>query len=161
MSKIIQIPLTRGVAALINEEDFELVSSYKWYARKTLNGFYATCSSIKRLHMHRLIMGVEIGEPIFIDHKNMNGLDNTRSNLRLATHTQNMCNRGSYKNRSSLFKGVYWNKEKQRWTCQISIPLGKTIHVGHFLTETEAALAYNIKAIELHGEFAFQNVISS
>lgn len=158
MSKIIEIPLTKGMFALINEEDFELVSSYKWYASKGKNTYYAHHKRLSLVSMHRLIMGVTDSK-IFVDHKNRNGLDNTRINLRLATHIQNNCNKCGYKNRSSTFKGVYWNKEKMKWTCQITPPGEKTRHIGHFKSEIAAAMAFNEAALRYHGEFAYINQI--
>lgn len=157
MSKI-HIPLDKGLFAIIDEADYDIVSLHKWYARKNNRNTYATSCNNKRLHMHRLIMGVS-NSKIYVDHKNHNGLDNRKDNLRIVTHSQNMCNKRSYTNSTSTYKGVHWNNGKSLWTTQIRIPKGKTIHVGHFKDENEAAAAYNIKAIELHGEFACLNNI--
>lgn len=158
MSKVIQIPLTKGMFAMIDEEDFELVSRYKWYARPVERTHYANSKSKKLIIMHRLIM--DINDPsIQIDHRNRDGLDNRRSNLRIATNSQNTCNRAPYKNRSSIYKGVYFDKKAQKWACQIRPIGGKTKHVGYFISEIEAALRYNEVAIKYHGEFAYINQI--
>ncbi len=156
MSNIIQIPLSRGKVAFIDSIDFDKVSKYKWYARAGKNGiFYATSTLHKNIHMHRLILDVT-NRFDFVDHINHDGLNNCRSNLRVVNNKENMYNSKSRKNTSSKFKGVHWNKEKQRWTSQITADK-KTIHVGHFKSEIEAAIAYNEKAKILHGQFAFLN----
>lgn len=156
MSKIIQIPLTKGMFALIDEEDFELVSPYKWYTRQVERTHYANSKNGKLIIMHRLIMGIT-DPKVQLDHRNRNGLDNRKDNLRIATNSQNTCNRAPYKNRSSLFKGVYFDKKANKWASQIR-PIGmKTKHIGYFVNEIDAALAYNKAAIQYHGEFAYLN----
>lgn len=153
------IKLDKGFSAIIDSQDFELVSAYKWYARKGKNGnHYATSTIHKDLHMHRLILGLTDPNKK-VDHINHNGLDNRRSNIRIATHIQNNCNKRAYPNKTSKFKGVYWNKEKCKWTVQITKPGCKATHVGNFKLESEAALAYNKKAKEFHGEFACLNEV--
>lgn len=155
MSKIIEIPLTKGLFALIEEKDFEIVGKHKWYARKGKNTYYATSTRCKTLHMHRLIM--DVGDRLtHIDHKNSNGLDNRRDNLRLATCAQNNCNKRANKGTSN-FKGIHWNKSNKKWTAQITKPGLPTKHIGNFISEIDAALAYNKAAKEMHGEFAWLN----
>jgi hypothetical protein len=90
-----------------------------------------------------------------IDHIDGNGDNNKLNNLRLATRSENQCNRkkGTAKT-SSQYKGVYCNKN--RWTASI-VSQGKTKHLGSFSTELEAAQAYDIACKELHGEFGRPN----
>lgn len=165
-----QIPLTQGKFALVDDEDYEYLNQFKWYALRHGNTYYAirNLQSVngKRtsLKMHRVILGIT-DPKILIDHKNKNGCDNTRNNLREASHSQNMAN-VSYrkKDSSSSYLGVnlsgskYKGKRYSRWCAQITKDRVK-YHLGHFLNEKEAAMAYNNAAIKLHGEFAKLNVI--
>jgi hypothetical protein len=105
--------------------------------------------------MHRLIMGAEPGQEI--DHINGNGLDNRKENLRVATRKENQQNRHiTWGN--STYKGVYWEKQKNKWRARIFVS-GKCVHLGFFLTEKEAAVAYNQGAIKYFGSFACLNII--
>lgn len=148
------IKLTQGKKALIDDEDYDLVSQYKWWVLKDRNNWYA-CATLRNqtFYMHRLIMDAQKG--IQIDHKNHNGLDNQKSNLRFATHSQqrrNMRKRGEC---SSKFKGVCWHKKLNKWQAYIRIPYCKSL--GLFKNEENAAKAYDKAAKEHFGEFACLN----
>ena len=91
-----------------------------------------------------------------VDHIDGNGLNNQHSNLRIATRSQNLANRGSQENNTSGYKGVCWNKKLQKWIAKICIK-GETIHIGCFIDKFEAARAYNIAAGRLFGEYAKLN----
>ncbi len=107
--------------------------------------------------MHRFILGLCDGQRC--DHKDNNGLNNQRSNLRIATAGQNQHNSGcrKYKGmRSSRFKGVHWAKNARKWLAQITANR-KHYHLGLFENEEDAARAYDRKALELHGDFAKTN----
>ncbi len=105
--------------------------------------------------MHREVMGVE--DARYVDHRNHNGLDNRRSNLRIATWAENCWNkRKPISGSSSQFKGVMWDKRRSQWQVQIGHN-GKKIFIGYFDDEQEAARAYDAKAKELYGEFAALN----
>lgn len=161
MIKVIKIPLSKDKFALIDEIDYPIVSQFNWYARKGKRGvYYATSRQHKNIHMHRLILDITDSKT-FVDHKNNDGLDNTRNNIRIATCLQNNLNKRPYKNRSSEFKGVYWSKEKKKWVSQIKKAGCKTKHIGYFVSEIHAAIAYNTAARECHGEFAFINPVPS
>lgn len=158
-----QIPLTQNQFALVDAEDYEYLMQWKWYALFKPNGncFYAVRNSEtlngrrKMIKMHRLIMN---NPKINVDHIDHNTLNNCRSNLRVATHSQNMANRNSKKNGTSQYLGVGWHKVVNKWYAGISKD-NKSIHIGVFKNEIDAALAYNKKAIEIHGEFANLNLI--
>lgn len=154
----IRIPLTQGKFALIDAADLPLVEGYTWYAQQNRGTWYAATTTPivprkqrKHLSMHRLILGLDTGDPE-VDHKNWNGLDNRRANLRIATGHQNQGNtRKSKAGLTSQYKGVSW--DRGRWKAYIKMD-GKHVHLGRFTSEIEAARAYNRAALEYFGEFA-------
>ncbi len=168
------IPLTKGQFSMVDDQDYEWLNKHKWQAFK--NGkyeYYAKRSATpseyvngkrRNIWMHRVILKLDHDNPLFGDHENMNGLDNQRHNLRPATRGQNMsnkkgCGRSKYLGVNfNLVKSGDRKKTYDKWIVRIQHN-GKRIHVGRYNTEEEAALAYNKKAIELHGEFARLNVI--
>lgn len=149
---------------MYDDADHELISQYKkWhpcYGGKTI---YVRRGSGSKGHkitfMHRLIMGVT--DPnILVDHKNRNGLDNRRCNLRIATKSQNAYNKTKQKNNTSGFKGVTKSTQhgNLRFLARIWVD-GKMLHLGTFMVAIEAAKCYNKAAIKFHGEFACINEI--
>jgi hypothetical protein len=165
------INLTQGQVAFVDDEDFESLNAYKWHAykNKRLNpatSWYAartvTVSPKKqaRVPMQRQILGLALKAYPLIDHRDGNGLNNQRENLRLATVQQNIQNRpklpGSWK---SSFKGVDYHPKTHKWRARICINY-KSIFIGLFGDEFDAALAYNLKAVELFGDFARCNVVA-
>ena len=148
------IPLTRGKFAIVDEADFERLNRYKWHAICIRGKWYARrCPGGKPIMMHREIMNAPADK--LVDHIDGNGLNNRRCNLRLCTQQQNMQNRRPLI-RTSKFKGVWYCKRTRKWVATIVLD-GKTIHLGRFDDEIEAARAYDRKAIELFGEFAYLN----
>ena len=156
---MIGIPLTQGQVALIDEEDFELVSRYKWHAQRVrhTNSFYAQTNismpdgSKTHLQMHRLIMNAQPGE--LVDHIHHLTLDNRKSELRLCTTEQNAHNMAKHSDNTSGYKGVRWIKDREKWRAQIGMR-GKKIFLGDFASPEMAYNAYCEAAIALHGEFA-------
>lgn len=158
------IPLTQGQVAVIDDADASIIGTGKWHAtwRKSANTYYAQQSvrvgaDWKTRFMHRVILGAEEGG-LDVDHKNHNGLDNRRSNLRFATRSQNLANARSTGGRSR-YRGVVPSGNAGTWRSQIKNS-GKTVLLGTFSTEIEAAQAYNNAARELYGEFAILNDVS-
>lgn len=160
-----EIKLTQNKVALVDDEDFELLSKYSWCASKTKSTYYAMAYAVnsegKRttVMMHRIIMDVT-GRKIWVDHRDHDGLNNQRNNLRIATISQNSSNRSSKKNSASKFLGVGWSQKAKKWQVAIYKD-GKHKYIGLFESEEGAALAYNNAAKELHGEFANLNKIAS
>lgn len=162
---IIKIPLTRGLFALIDEEDFEKVSPYKWLATKA--GTHTTSSyavthvfnwdirKMEPLAMHNLIGGKYEG--LLWDHRDRNGLNNVRSNLRLVTVAENMMNKGPYGGCLSRFKGV--NRTRHGTWCATIKPYGKSMYLGSYSKEEDAAKAYNEAAKKHFGDFAWLNPV--
>ena len=145
--------------ALVDDEDFDWLNQYCWSIQieNSNNTFYARRSIHKSKNkqttqrMHSLILGIDGG-----DHIDRNGLNNQRSNLRISSHQQNMMNRDSQRKSSSKFKGVSWSKVDKKWRSRIMFN-NKSIFLGDFISEVEAANTYDIKAKELFGEFAHLN----
>jgi len=152
------IMLTRGKFAIVDDDDFERVNQYNWFANKIGNTYYAlrhvTNDGKKSIQlMHHFIMGCKHE---FIDHKNGDGLHNYKSNLRPCTKQQNQMNQRKQLNCSSVYKGVCFDKKYGKWIAYISKDY-KRKHIGYFTEEKDAAIAYNDKAKELFGEFAKLN----
>ena len=104
--------------------------------------------------MHRIILRTPLGKET--DHLNRNKLDNQRKNLRICTHRENARNRGILTSNTSGIKGVYWDKQKEKW--RVLLHTGKKrISLGLFKTKAEAKVAYNTAAKKHFGNFAFLN----
>lgn len=152
----VEIPVSGGRFALVDAADADVALRYKWNALPTGNTVYAQ-RHVKRedgrwtsQKLHQLITGYAI-----TDHINGDGLDNRRSNLREATHAENLCNQLRAPGGSG-FKGVTWFKSRGDWKAQI-MKQGKNYHLGYHATAEDAALAYDEAARRLHGEFATLN----
>ena len=136
-----QIELTQGKFALVDDKDFDELNKRKWCANKRGNTYYAvTDAGGYLLQMHRHILGLTKGDGKSTDHRNGNGFDNRRSNLRVISHMENMHNRKLSARNTSGHAGVYWSKETKKWLTQITINY-KTIHLGYFDTILDAVKA--------------------
>ena len=148
------LALNHGQIAIVDDRDYEIVRNVTWFAIKKGNTWYAT----GRLHgrnqyLHRVIMEAQQGQ--IVDHIDGDGLNNSRSNLRLCTIQQNVQNRrGVQRNNSSGYLGVC--KHQGRFKATICAD-GKTHYLGMYATAEEAAFARDDAAIRLHGEFAATN----
>lgn len=158
-----RIPLSQGQYAIVDPEDYERLSKYKWHVKKEPRTFYAIRSEPykkgrrrKNITMHRVILPVPEG--LFVDHINHNGLDNRKANLRPATKRQNTCNsRPSRNKKYTKYKGVWWHKDSKKWVATIRHNY-KGIHLGYFDDEIEAAKAYDRAARKYQGEYAKINI---
>jgi hypothetical protein len=148
-----QIPVTRGMFALVDDENYVDLIQFKWYAHRGLHTFYAARydSNGKLEYMHRRILKVRRGE--IVDHANQNGLDCQLNNIRKCTSSQNHMNLTKRRDGSSKYKGVCWSKCANKWQAHIQVD-GKQIHLGLFEDDVLAARAYDSKARELFGNFA-------
>ncbi|MBL0320674.1 MAG: HNH endonuclease [Alphaproteobacteria bacterium] len=144
MSK--EITLSKGFVCIVDDDDYEYLSQYRWHSMKGKVRVYAS-RSYKRsqIIMHRELMNPPIG--FVVDHINGNTLDNRRSNLRICTHSQNNVN-VKQKNKTG-YKGV--KLENGKWVARIQIT------IGTFASAEEAARAYDKASKSLHGEFAALN----
>jgi hypothetical protein len=154
------VPLTQGQVTTIDDVDSDL-AELGWYAIKGDKTFYAARHVRKRdgtrplERLHQVIarrMGI-VGPP---DHKDRNGLNNLRNNLRPATRRQNEANKGLQVNNTSGFRGVGFFKRASKWRAQISVN-SKLRHLGFFDDPIEAAKAYDRAALAEFAEFAFLN----
>lgn len=147
-----QIPLTQGKFAVVDAADYDWLNQWKWCAQKTDYGWRAArYDSGDYVYMHRLIMGAPGNRQV--DHRDGDGLNNRRSNLRLATSQQNLFNRGPNRNNSSGHKGVKWRPHAKKWQAYITVNR-KQIHLGYFTNIDDAAAAYTGAAKDFAGEFA-------
>lgn len=146
MKIMMKIKLTLGQFAIVDEEDFQVVSKISWQARKRRDGkgFYAVSSNGVR--MHRLLLGAESG--VIVDHIDGNGLNNARSNIRVGTQSQNCVNRKTTPGKH--LRGT--RPKKGKWQAYIKYK-GKQRSLGYFQTEDLAHLAYLKEARKLHGEW--------
>lgn len=153
-----EIPLTRGMVGLIDDEDYALVSLYKWCVRGK-NHLYVGRSvrfsgKVVFIWLHRFLMGP--GKELVVDHINGNGLDNRRINLRICSVQQNNFNMRKAKNKTSIYKGVSWNKHGKSWRVSIKHKY-KVVFCGYFKSEKVAAIVYDREALKLYGNYAKLN----
>lgn len=152
-----QILLFNGEIALVDDQDMDDVSRFKWRACPKGTNVYAR-SYCRRpdghkttQSMHKLITGWT-----FVDHINGNGLDNRRANLRQANSHSNGGNRRKVCDSSSIYKGVTWHANANRWQTVIGVK-GRKKYLGLFTNEIDAAIAYDTAAREVFGEYAALN----
>lgn len=151
-----EIPLTQGKFAIVDDDDFEYLSQWKWHVCNGPSGTYAMRNSKpidgNRHHiiMHRIINKTPEGYDT--DHINGNGLDNRSSNLRTVTRSQNMWNRKKNSNGTSKYKGVYWHKQHRKWIANIQVNK-KRYFIGLFIEEKDAAMAYATRASKEFKEY--------
>ena len=159
-----RVPIFKNSFALVDDEDFEKVGHLKWHEFKSKNrskiyakrNFRVNGVSKSEL-MHRVILGIT-DPKILIDHKNGDGLDNQKHNIRVCTNAQNTRNRDKIKTNVSGYKGVSYNKKLSCWECKIGVD-NKTVNLGLYRTAVEAAIAYNEGATKYHRQYARPNDI--
>jgi len=156
-----EIPLSGGGVAIVDDDMFEELSQYRWHlvSRGRYALRFAWDATKKRqigILMHRQIMNAP--PHMSVDHIDSCGLHNTRANMRLATHQDNMRYQRKRNNSRSAYKGVWRKSPTSRWQASICVS-GKQIRLGLFDSEIDAALAYNTAAIKHFGEFARLNEV--
>lgn len=152
------IALTQGAVALVDDSCWEDLSRWRWCVSKSQDGkrhYAVRRASSGIVWMHRQIVGAP--ENLDVDHRDGNGLNNQRGNLRAATRRQNSQNMvRSRAGKTSRFKGVSLSSGTTRWRATIKVD-GRRIHLGYFIDEGEAARAYDAAALKHFGEFAAPN----
>ncbi len=146
--------------ALVDDEDFEYLNQFKWHPVKRNHTFYVARSAKinnkdTQIMMHREILKLT-DSSIYTDHRDRNGLNNQKNNLRKCIPKQNNMNRCADKKSTSQYKGVSWSKEKQKWQSHICNE-SKRKHIGYFDNEKDAALSYDYYANKLFNKFAYLN----
>lgn len=156
-----KIKLTKGYEATVDDEDFEFLLKFKW---QYVHGYATTAVYIegsyhkvlcpkgkyKGIPMHRMVLSVK--DNLQVDHINMNGLDNRKSNLRVASTAENMRNRGKQINNTSGYKGIGWDTERKKWRVQLKA--GDIRIMKRFINLVEAQNFYRDNANIYHKEFA-------
>lgn len=160
---VMEIFLTQGKVALVDDEDYEYLNQWKWcwrqgYAIRSIvisprsSGKFKT----KTISMHRLVN--KTPEGMDTDHIDSNKTNNQKANLRSCSHRENTKNRSkTLARRSSKYKGVSWHAHRQKWQANIKSDYGQE-YLGLFDLESDAAQAYNFAALKHFGEFAKMNV---
>lgn len=151
-----EIKLTQDRVVSVDDKDFDRLNQFRWCAHCDEQKWYAVRTvwingKSKTIHMHREI--ADAPDDIQVDHKNGDGLDNQKQNLRLATNQQNKFNRNVQKNNKLGIKGVRWHKRGKKFCAQIGIG-GKSLHLGSFSVLGDADSAYRIAEEKYFGEFA-------
>lgn len=150
-----EIPLSQNKVTIVDDEDYEFLNQWKWYAIRDHNNYYAARSihvkdKCHQVRIHKVLMNPLNGYEV--DHKNRDGLDNRKSNLRVCLHSENGRNRRPWG--KSKYLGVsYWNRSL---VANIQVNR-KNIRLGSYRSEEEAAKAYDEAAKKYHGEFANLN----
>jgi hypothetical protein len=151
---MLRLALPGDAVTIIDDADQLLIAGFPWRVLHGHRDYAHAWNGGMHLYMHRLIAGAGPREQV--DHRNLNGLDNRRLNLRVATGTQNQANRGPQRmrhTRTSQFKGVFWDNTRKRWSAGIHVN-GKTRSLGRYAGEEEAARAYDQAALDTWGKFA-------
>jgi hypothetical protein len=158
------IPLSQGAVALVDGGDFDRVNQYIWTLRiSKVGNRYAERMAIspdgrRRTElMHRFILGLTDSD-VHTDHRDGDGLNNQRFNLRSCIRADNAKNRRKLAIKTSRFKGVTYRRRADRWEAKIRVST-KLIYLGHYMTEEDAARAYNEAALKHFGEFANLNAV--
>lgn len=145
-----------GKYFIVDSSDYTSVSQYRWHLRgsylcrkETINGV-ATI-----IYLHKSLLNVP--KEGTVDHINRDPLDNRRCNLRACTPQQNAANKRLHSNNTSGFKGVWWNKQRRKWTSTLRSG-GKRYYLGYFTDPIEAAKAYDKVAKEIWGDYARPNI---
>lgn len=157
-----QIELTQYQVTQVDDEDYDWLSEVKWcanfYSGYSGGGKFLAVKTKqnKTMLMHRVIMerilNRKLGRRELIDHIDGDPLNNTRENLRVATHAQNGMNSRISSNNTSGFKGVSWYEKLGKWSAYIC-PNNSKIHLGYFATAELASEAYEAAAKEFYGEY--------
>lgn len=159
---MMEIQLSRGLVAKVDDADYPALARFKWLALCSQGRFYAARSELitpgvrryRTVLMHRVILGLEAGE--IGDHVNHDTLDNRRANLRKATQAENTRNARPHRDSTSRFKGVSWAKNASAWAACIRVDKRK-LHLGYFDDEVLAAEAYDAAAAKYFRDFAVFN----
>ena len=154
-----QIELSKGQVAIVDADDYEFLSQWKWHAAwsKETQSYYAEAWDYSlgktRVAMHRVVMGCVKGDGKQVDHIHGNTLDNRRSELRFTDHAKNQMNRKLHSNSSSGHRGVSWCKQTGKWKVRVEVG-DRVIWKGRFVEKDKAIRVAQATRIEAYGDFA-------
>ncbi len=155
------IPLLHGLCTIVDDEDYDRLNEHLWFAVKSGKGTFYVLTHItgetgnrQNLTISRMLLSPGPGE--IVDHINGITLDNRKENLRICTLKENSWNRRGKRNTSSKYKGVHWHKTNKSWQAGIILN-GKYTHLGSFADEDEAGESYRMAAMNMQGEYAYEN----
>ena len=154
-----EIPLTKGYVALVDEGDYERISAFRWHVLSGRSGNRygvrwgpRVLGKPTHVYMHHAVLQTLPG--IRVDHRDGDGLNNTRANLRPATASQNNIARIRLrKDKTSKFRGVSWDAHNQKWRAAATFQK-KCRNFGNFDQEEDAARAFDHGVARLYGEWA-------
>jgi hypothetical protein len=151
--KRVVVPLNKGHVVFVDEADAPEIRASRWRSEYICKTWYAVRNEgRKKIYMHRQLLGFPACR---VDHKDGNGLNNARNNLRRSTPSQN-CANARKKSNGSDFLGVSFDASRQQWRAQIKV-MYQAKFLGRFSTQEEAARAYDVAAVKYFGEFAKLN----
>jgi hypothetical protein len=150
MSK--QIQLSNGGIAVVDDDDYDLLSKSRWTRLNNHSVSYAMLLKASGISMHRIIMGLKKGDTRQVDHIDGDGLNNRKSNLRVVTRRENSLNRKLNKNNTSGHRGVEWDDRNNTWRARITVN-NRQIQLGRFENKQDAVTAYEAAADKYFGEF--------
>jgi hypothetical protein len=157
------IPVGRNQYAIVDDDDYEFLMQWEWHAELQRNAAFVRYYVMRmegprgdshRIYMHREILKAPKG--ILVDHGDGDGLNNRRSNIRLATKSNNQWNRGPSRRNTSGHKGITWDKSMQKWKAALMHTENgskRTINIGRYESKEEALRAYRNVAMRMRGEF--------
>lgn len=151
MSNMKYILLTQGKRAIVDDEDYEWLSQFRWYYKKDRWGGYAVRHDLENhnrlIRMHRIINNTP--DSLITDHINRDKLDNQRSNLRTVTFSENSLNTNSKSSNTSGYRGICLSSDRKKWQARIMVK-GRSIHLGLFMDINEAIRVRNL-AVKKYG----------
>lgn len=158
-----EIKLTQGRVALVDDDDYEYLSQWKWFLSSSNSRAYAVRKSRiqevelephSHVFMHKILL--KCPNNAVVDHKDGNKLNNQKHNLRICTHKQNARNSTKPISNKSGYKGVFYYESRNKYHSRIKVN-GRSIHLGYFTDATLAARAYDNAAKKYFGDFARLN----
>lgn len=157
------IPLTRGHSVIVDDEDFERLSTHRWHAYPNKSGVYA-CRTVHgetdhKVRMHREILGLSPSREVVVDHINGNTLDNRRCNLRACSMAENIMNRHRHNHPRSTTGIPGVTPHRDQWRARISVA-GRSLNLGLHATLLDAIKARRLAELKHYGAYAPEHALA-
>lgn len=157
-----KILLRNGNYAIVDDEDYSMLSKLTWKLGKAQDGtptifsinYFKQGATFKQIKMHNLI--VDPPKKHYIFHRNRNPLDNTKGNLKILNSSQHEVTKPPQSNNQTGLKGVSWHTRFKKWQATIQVN-GRKLYLGRFIDIRDAANAYNEAALKHYGDYAYTN----